>query len=207
MRCIVLVLIPGTTLLSLTHLHLEGVVESFSGRVDKPWTFVHRFLAAFPNFETPDRRLLRVTPSRLDYLDPHNDYKDLLVVMLPRLCHLSVDGHALATVTARVTLRLHILSAFVVTACAGTDQYDCDFYLIPQTLSESIHPIRRSRYLSFVVGGCTNDITLRGGPGAAFSNEEDWSNGLPAANMDSALSLAGMIRLQMLMGGGDKVAV
>ncbi|PIL26578.1 hypothetical protein GSI_12336 [Ganoderma sinense ZZ0214-1] len=187
LSCVIPVPVPGASLLSLTHLYLHDVLESFSDvdRSEKPWTFAHRFLAACPNLET-----LRTVDSfeyPLEYLDLHNDYDDLPVVTLPRLHHLSVEGQALDTSTALGTLRLPTLSTFDITAFPGRDPYDCDFYVIPQNVSESLPPIRRSRSLSFIAGGRANDLSLRGGPGpgpnSTFSNDSEsdcqWSITLP----------------------------
>ncbi|KAI1783454.1 hypothetical protein LXA43DRAFT_1067642 [Ganoderma leucocontextum] len=169
--------IPGTPLLNLTELYLDHVVEDSPKKAEKPWMFVHRFLAACPNLETLHSVYSFEYP--LEYLDPHNDYRDLPVVELPKLRYLSADGIALDTSTALGTLRLPALSTFDITARSGIDPGDCDFFVIPQNVSEALPPIRRSRCLSLMAGGRTNDLTLQGSPGDTFEAESDWSVTLP----------------------------
>ena len=178
--------VSGAPLLTLTHLYLCEVAENCLKGSDKPWTLTHRFLAACPNLET-----LRTNDAfeyPLEYLDPHDDYRDLPIVTLPRLRHLSVDGLALDTSIALATLRLPGLSTFTIIADTGSDPYDCNFYVIPRTLSESLPPIRRSRCLSFIVGGHLNGLCLSGGPGTTFSDEPGWSIILTNLKATSATS-------------------
>ncbi|KAM5539334.1 hypothetical protein V8D89_007025 [Ganoderma adspersum] len=178
--------VSGAPLLTLTHLYLCEVAESCLNDADKPWTLTHRFLAACPNLET-----LRTNDAfeyPLEYLDPHDDYRDLPIVTLPRLRHLLVDGLALDTSIALATLRLPGLSTFTIIADTGSDPYDCDFFVIPRTISESLPPIRHSRCLSFIVGGRTNSLSLHGGPGLTFSDEPDWSITLTDLKPTSATS-------------------
>ena len=178
--------VSGAPLLTLTHLYLCEVAENYLHGTDKPWTLVHRFLAACPNLET-----LRTNDAfeyPLEYLDPHDDYRDLPIVTLPRLRHLSVDGLALDTSIALATLRLPGLSTFTIIADTGSDPYDCNFYVIPRTLSESLSPIRRSCCLSFIVGGHLNSLSLCGGPGLTFSHDADWSITLINLKATSATS-------------------
>ncbi|KAI1783464.1 hypothetical protein LXA43DRAFT_1067616 [Ganoderma leucocontextum] len=169
--------IPGTPLLNLTELYLDHVVEDSPKKAEKPWTFVHRFLTACPNLETLHSVYSFEYP--LEYLNPHNDYRDLPVVELPKLRYLSADGIALDTSTALGTLRLPALSTFDITARSGIDPGDCDFFIIPQNVSEALPPVRRSRCLSLMAGGRTSNLSLQGGPGDTFEAESDWSVTLP----------------------------
>ncbi|KAM5539561.1 hypothetical protein V8D89_006670 [Ganoderma adspersum] len=156
--------IPGALLLNLTQLSVDHVIDNFSPDAEEPWTRVHRFLAACPNLHT--LRVIYSFEFPLEQLYPHGEFCDLPVVTLRNLRHLQLEGLALDMSTALGALRLPALISFHIRGTCGRDPYDCDFYIIPQNVSDALPPIRRSRSLSLTVGGPAdaNSLSLRGSP-------------------------------------------
>ncbi|KAI1783473.1 hypothetical protein LXA43DRAFT_1102497 [Ganoderma leucocontextum] len=165
----------------IKRLYLDNVVDDSSAEAEEPWTRVHRFLEACPNLEA--LRIVYAFEYPLVQLDPGGGYHDLPVVTLPKLRFLSVEELALDMSTALGTLRLPALSTFHINGNCGSDPYDCDFYIIPQNISDTLPPIRRSRCLSLVVGGAggLDDLTLQGSPRDTFCDGDgsNWSIALP----------------------------
>ncbi|PIL26337.1 hypothetical protein GSI_12093 [Ganoderma sinense ZZ0214-1] len=176
---------PGPPLLNLTRLELSDVVDPDTV---PPGTGVHRFLAACPNLE--DLRTKNCLEYSVDDMLDQGGKDVLPVVTLPKLRSLSMDELALDIATAVGTLRLPALTTFRITADASYANHESDFLVIPQNITETLPPIRRSRRLSLVAGGATtNDVTLSGGSGDTLADRyadsdgvgvrDDWSVFLP----------------------------
>ncbi|KAI1783465.1 hypothetical protein LXA43DRAFT_1102489 [Ganoderma leucocontextum] len=155
-------------LLNLTRLDLTHALDE---ETELPGTGVHRFLAACPNLEA--LRTDNCFGYEVEDFIERRGKHILPVVALPKLRSLSMDELALDISTALGTLRLPALSTFHITGNCANETNDCHFFVIPQNISETLPPIRRSRCLSLIVGGCLNDLSFRGGPGDTFSDSED----------------------------------
>ena len=172
---------PGPPLLNLAQLELTDALDSTA----PPAIDVHQFLAACPNLE-----VLRTQHSfeyDLDYMIDQPGSDVLPVVTLPKLRSLSVDELALAIATAVGTLRLPALTAFHLVGHTDFALDHIDFFIIPQNLTETLPPLRRSRSLSLVAGRATtgkNGVTLRGSAGISDSDMFDYSTSSAAEDDD-----------------------
>ena len=112
---------------------------------------------------------------------------DLPVVTLPKLRSLSVDELALDIATAVGTLRIPALTTFHLIGHTDFALDHIDFFIIPQNLTETLPPLRRSRSLSLVAGRTTtgkNGVTLRGSAGISDADMFDYSTSSAAEDDD-----------------------
>ncbi|KAM5539331.1 hypothetical protein V8D89_007022 [Ganoderma adspersum] len=159
---------PGALgpLLTVTHLELRNALRG-----------VHNFLAACPNLQR-----LRTDARAICY-----GLYERPVVTLPSLRYLFVEHSMYEVALALGTLRLPSLASFHITDCEANDNDDrFAIQVIPPMVTEVLPPIHHSRFLSLIVGGAREDLSLRGSSGDAFQDEPEWSITMPSFVYDSS---------------------
>ncbi|KAM5534158.1 hypothetical protein V8D89_012178 [Ganoderma adspersum] len=166
---------PGAApMLNLTRLDLAHALDR--AYTVPPGTGIHQFLATCPNLEALST--FHCFEYEVEDMIEERGKDVLPVVTLPRLRSLSMEELGLDIATAVGTLRLPALSTFDLTGHTACALYHCDFFMIPQNISEALPPLRRSRWLSLVAGGETiSDVTFQGGPSDTLEDGDDGDDG------------------------------